>query len=709
MTEPIDKKRGLLRSEHLTGAGWDKYISLQDNVLMPMIGFGTQYGFFDDGNYRGSMENCADNVALALRTGFRLADTARSYRNEREVMRGIELSGVDRAEVFIITKAWPGADHDPGLRSSRAAIAESASRLGGYVDLYLVHQPVPGWHDLWRSLEDARDEGIVRAIGVSNFNASQLEELESFARYPPAANQIILHPFVYGTQKEVVRYCAEHDVAIIAYPRCPWQSGSGSASVIEIAKNSERSVVQVMLRWAVDHGCAVIPLSTNARHLEENLAVRDFRLSPADIAALDAVADPGPLKYAIDELNADYISGWPFIPDGTARITVCVEGMSIGQAVHGSPRPDVSAYHSGAPGAFDSGFLFRFRGEAFQKPLCEVSLAFDLPSGRRFETEKTIVPNPHLPGASAAAKAPALAPFPADIIGLLVGLRGEQLLTEDEWSDEKIKAAVDDIVLLARRGSRQNDGLFRYLRYLKSVHANTEFIARYFPRFNAAAATGAKESVAVAFSVPEMLSIANHLYVLKSRGLGGRLLEFGCFKGFSTACLSFICHELEIGFDVFDSFEGLPPSKSTHYNPGDFAGSLEEVGRNVREFGRIEAVTFHKGFFSDTLSRAAFDPLCIWMDVDLESSSRDVMALFPALRRESCVFSHEAAADEFVDGKLSAAAGPDSPLAPIAEAFMALGRDVRGRYLVGRLAAFWEPGKGIPVLAYEHLIRLAEL
>ena len=92
-----------------------------------------------------------------------------------------------------------------------------------------MHNPVPGWQDLWCCLEDAKDEGVVRAIGVSNFRPGHLEELQSFARYPAVANQIHLHPFVYEAQADIVRYCEEHGIRIIAFPRSPWNTGKGTA------------------------------------------------------------------------------------------------------------------------------------------------------------------------------------------------------------------------------------------------------------------------------------------------------------------------------------------------------------------------------------------------------------------------------------------------------------------------------------------------
>ena len=349
------------KSETPRSAGWEQHVRLQDGTLMPLLGFGTQYGFTGDGRQRGSVAHAADYVALALHTGLRLADTARAYGTEAHVTSGIAQSKVERSEVFVVTKAWPGVDHVPDPESSYSAIAESASRLGGYVDLFLVHHPVPGWQTLWRSLEQAKDEGLVKAIGVSNFNPAQLEELQSFARYPATVNQILLHPFVYPDQAETLRYCAEHGIVVMAYPRCPWQLGIGT-DFAELAAARGHTIVQVMLRWLVDHGCAVIPLSVNRQHLEENLAVRELRLSAAELARLDKVADREPLRYAIDEVNADHVAGWAFAGSGIVDIQVLVDGTSVGRAIHGHPRPDVAAAYANKPGALEVRLHLPFPG-----------------------------------------------------------------------------------------------------------------------------------------------------------------------------------------------------------------------------------------------------------------------------------------------------------------------------------------------------------
>jgi 2,5-diketo-D-gluconate reductase A len=269
-------------------AGWAERTVLKDGRSMPLLGLGTQYGWSEDGHDRGSLERAHEHVALGLRTGFRLIDTARCYGTEAGVLRGVEASGIARHDVFVISKAWPGVDHPPGLDSSRAAIAESAAHLGGHVDLYLVHHPVPGWQELWRALEEARDNGLVRSIGVSNFRPEQLDELAHLGRHAPVANEIHLHPFIAGDHAATLRRCAADHVVVIAFPRSPWQAGQGTV-VDEIAREVGRTRAQVMLRWAVEHGHAVVPLSTDEGHLRENLAVHEFRLTPAQISTLDGV------------------------------------------------------------------------------------------------------------------------------------------------------------------------------------------------------------------------------------------------------------------------------------------------------------------------------------------------------------------------------------------------------------------------------------
>jgi len=138
-------------------------------------------------------------------------------------------------------------------------------------------------------------------------------------------------------------------------------------------------------------------------------------------------------------------------------------------------------------------------------------------------------------------------------------------------------------------------------------------------------------------------------------------------------------------------------------------GSLPEVRRNVSSFGKIESVTFHPGFFADTLPKVDLQPLCIWMDVDLESSSRDVMTVLGRLPVESCLFSHECRPEHFLRTGIQAIRGTDSVMGPIVDGFRENGREITGRFLFGNTGAFWDRRYGIPVMPVDELLRIKDL
>jgi len=260
-------------------------IPLSNGSRMPQLGLGV-YLVTD-------IAVCEASVASALASGYRLIDTAAIYRNERAVGRGIRSSGVPRDEIFLTTKLWPS---DYAYDKARAAIVGAIERLdSGYLDLLLLHQPVGDVRGAWRAMEEAVDQGAVRAIGVSNFAVADLEKLLPAARLTPAVDQVELHP--HWQQPELLPYLSEHGIV----PEAWYPLGHGSQkllaepAVVGAAAAHGKSAVQVILRWHVQRGFVAIPKSTNALHIAANIDVFDFELTASEMGGIDALGRDQPM------------------------------------------------------------------------------------------------------------------------------------------------------------------------------------------------------------------------------------------------------------------------------------------------------------------------------------------------------------------------------------------------------------------------------
>jgi hypothetical protein len=295
------------------------------------------------------------------------------------------------------------------------------------------------------------------------------------------------------------------------------------------------------------------------------------------------------------------------------------------------------------------------------------------------------------------------------VLALIAGYRNDGDHAS-RWDDARALEAVDDLRFLLERGPRATPALHHYLAMVAQLWVRAAFVESYFPRENEAAALDDKDRSGVQNSALEVFAIAVHLVTLQAHGVTGPFLEFGCFKGFSTAILSDACHQLGVPMHVFDSFSGLPPSDSTYYREGEFAGSLPEVRRNVAAYGRPQPVVFHEGFFADTLGQFT-EPtvMCLWMDVDLESSSRDVMAVFPRLDPRGVLFSHECPPELFSATGIHAERTPEQVVPPILDAFARADRRVAGRHVAGHTGAFWDADAGIAPLPTPALLALRDL
>lgn len=260
-------------------------ITLSNGAQMPQLGLGV-YLITD-------VALCESSVRSALAAGCRLIDTAAAYRNERAVGRGIRSSGVPREEIFVTIKLWPS---DYSYEKAPAAIAGSLARLDcGHLDLLLLHQPVGDVRGAWRAMEEAVEQGSVRAIGVSNFTVSDLEKLLPNANIAPVVDQVELHP--HWQQPELLPYLETHGITAEAW----FPLGHGSQALLAEPPISApaaahgKSAVQVILRWHVQRGFVAIPKSTNPAHIAANIDVFDFELSATEMAGIDALGKDRPL------------------------------------------------------------------------------------------------------------------------------------------------------------------------------------------------------------------------------------------------------------------------------------------------------------------------------------------------------------------------------------------------------------------------------
>jgi 2,5-diketo-D-gluconate reductase A len=256
-------------------------ITLNDQNAIPQLGFGV---------FQIEPKDTAKAVSEALEIGYRHVDTAEMYGNEKEVGEAIRASGLDRGEVFVTSKLSNGA-HEPG--HAREAFDATLSDLGfDYVDLFLVHWPLPTRYDgdfvsTWKTLEEFNSDGRARSIGVSNFQIEHLERLAAETETVPAVNQIEVHPYL--TNETVRSYGREHGIATEAWSPIAQGGVLGDPAISQIAERVGRTPAQVVLRWHIQRSDIVFPKSVTPSRMRENFELFDFELESEDMDAITAL------------------------------------------------------------------------------------------------------------------------------------------------------------------------------------------------------------------------------------------------------------------------------------------------------------------------------------------------------------------------------------------------------------------------------------
>lgn len=245
---------------------------------MPILGYGV---------YQIPQDICERCVLDALQVGYRSLDTAQSYFNEEQVGSAIEKSGIPREEIFLTTKVW--IEHY-GYEQAKASVLESMEKLRtDYLDLVLLHQPFADYYGSYRALEDLYEAGKLRSIGISNFYPDRMVDIASLARIRPLVNQIEVHPL--HQQAEAKQWLDKYGIQMEAW--APFGEGRGglftNPALTQIGAKYGKTAAQVMLRWHIQRGIAVIPKSTHIERMRENLEVFDFALTREDMAAVAAL------------------------------------------------------------------------------------------------------------------------------------------------------------------------------------------------------------------------------------------------------------------------------------------------------------------------------------------------------------------------------------------------------------------------------------
>ncbi|MEI7539659.1 MAG: aldo/keto reductase [Candidatus Saccharibacteria bacterium] len=248
-------------------------VTLNNGIEMPILGFGV-FQIPDQAE-------CEQAVYDAIEAGYRLIDTAASYKNEEAVGKAIKRSSIPREELFITTKLWT---QDTGYEKTKAAFMWSLEKLQlDYLDLFLIHQPYGDIYGSWRAMEELYQEGKVKAIGVCNFGMDRLIDLIIHNEITPAINQVETHPF--NQQIDSSKYMKEHGVQIESW--APFAEGRNNMFqneiLVSLAEKHNKSVAQVVLRWLTQRGIVAIPKSVHKERIIENLNIFDFKLSDDDI------------------------------------------------------------------------------------------------------------------------------------------------------------------------------------------------------------------------------------------------------------------------------------------------------------------------------------------------------------------------------------------------------------------------------------------
>jgi hypothetical protein len=395
------------------------------------------------------------------------------------------------------------------------------------------------------------------------------------------------------------------------------------------------------------------------------------------------------LKYWIDFLNRDGVKGWALAPSGIASVEIFINDVRIGETRACLPRPDVLHAHPEVPDEFAArcGFAFSFCDWHFDALTGRVKLRF-FPEGAPYvETPEIEVPNIDL-SAILNARLPLRersypAPFPDSVTAALEALRGGSHY-DKPWTLDLTNEALQDLEFLLRRGTQQLPGIHSYFGYLKSLWAKFQFVSHH--SYDFARAEG--DPLRADATIEEVITIANHLYVLHENGVKGPFIRINSENGAGAALLSNACFELSVDLNIFD----LNP-------PGVGEGATRAA---VTRFGREEVVQIYPQAPSGNEGEVGPIPMAIWTNIDSAKSDVNLISLLERLPARSCIFLGCGAEGILASHDIVA-------MSPIREAFHHAGSNIEVHELIGRTMALWNRNVSWPVLPTAAVLHLLEL
>lgn len=275
------------------GCVYMKYLKMNNGVMIPILGTGTNTFGKENNNFNGVITNDTTELRSAIQLGYRLIDTAIYYRNEAVIGKAVNESNIDRSEFFITSKIPGEKEFTETDESVKHHVEQSLKALDmDYIDLYLIHFPLDTNEEnlrVWRVLETFVDRGLIKSIGVSNFNEDQLSYLIKHARIKPVLNQFLSYPGKH--QQTLIDFCKANDIIPEAYQSFAKLDAKTKDILIELAKQYKKTWSQIVLNYQINEGIVVIPKSHSKQHQLDNIDVFDFRLTKTDIETIKQIND----------------------------------------------------------------------------------------------------------------------------------------------------------------------------------------------------------------------------------------------------------------------------------------------------------------------------------------------------------------------------------------------------------------------------------